>query len=96
MPIYEYECRSCHKPFEYNQSIHEAKKTTCESCGGPLERVISPSGFILKGGGWYKDLYSSAKKPAAENKSDAKSETKSETKSESKSDAAVPAKSAKE
>lgn len=58
MPIYEYECDKCHKRFEYTQSMNEPKKTVCEACGGALERVISPSGFVLKGGGWYKDLYS--------------------------------------
>jgi predicted nucleic acid-binding Zn ribbon protein len=57
--------------------MSEPKKTVCEACGGPLERLISPSGFILKGGGWYKDLYSS-KKPGST------SETKSETKSDKK------------
>ena len=61
MPIYEYECQSCKKHFEYTQGINEAKKTLCEACGGALERLISPSGFVLKGGGWYKDLYSSSK-----------------------------------
>ncbi len=61
MPIYEYECQKCKKHFEYTQSMKEPKKTTCEECGGALERLISPSGFVLKGGGWYKDLYS--KKP---------------------------------
>jgi predicted nucleic acid-binding Zn ribbon protein len=40
------------------QSMSEPPKDTCEKCGGKLTRVISPSGFILKGGGWYKDLYS--------------------------------------
>ena len=58
MPIYEYECESCHKRFEYTQGMNDPKKTLCESCGGALERVISPSRFVLKGGGWYKDLYS--------------------------------------
>ena len=84
MPTYEYECQKCKKHFEYFQSMSEPKKTTCEACGGDLEKLISASGFILKGGGWYKDLYSSTKKP------DSKSETKTppaESKSETKSDA---------
>ena len=77
MPTYEYECQKCQQHFEYFQSMSEPKKTVCEACGGPLERLISPSGFILKGGGWYKDLYSS-KKPGS------KTETKSEVKSDKK------------
>jgi putative FmdB family regulatory protein len=61
MPIYEYECQGCQGRFEYIQPMSEAPRTQCEKCGGKLERVISPSGFILKGGGWYKDLYGSTK-----------------------------------
>ena len=80
MPIYEYECEKCKKVFEYTQGIKEPKKTTCEECGGALERLISPSGFVLKGGGWYKDLYSSSKKP--ESKSETKTEVKTEKKKE--------------
>jgi putative FmdB family regulatory protein len=82
MPIYEYECKKCQKRFEYQQSMKDPKKTTCEECGGELERVISPSGFVLKGGGWYKDLYSSSKKP--ETKSEPKTDTKTEPKTENK------------
>lgn len=82
MPTYEYECQKCHQHVEYFQSMSEPKKTVCEACGGPLERLISPAGFILKGGGWYKDLYSSSKKP--ETKSEVKAETKSEAKVEKK------------
>ncbi len=62
MPIYEYQCQSCHKVFEYMQRMSEDPKTECEECHGALERIISQSAFHLKGGGWYKDLYSSTKK----------------------------------
>jgi len=80
MPIYEYECQKCKKNFEYTQGIKEPKKETCEECGGALERLISPSGFVLKGGGWYKDLYSSSKKP--ESKTEVKSDSGSSKKKE--------------
>jgi len=89
MPIYEYECQKCEKRFEYMQSFKDAPKKKCESCGGKLEKLISSTGFVLKGGGWYKDLYSSSKGAASgktESKSEAKSETKSETKAETKSE----------
>jgi putative FmdB family regulatory protein len=87
MPIYEYECGKCGKRFEYMQKMSEAPKKKCESCGGKLEKLISSSGFILKGGGWYKDLYS--KKPGSgsgESKTETKSEAKTDTKSETKTD----------
>jgi putative FmdB family regulatory protein len=78
MPIYEYECEACNKRVEYIQSFSDAPKTTCEHCGGKLSRVISPSGFILKGGGWYKDLYS--KKPGGSSSSETKVESKPDKK----------------
>ncbi len=61
MPLYEYECQSCHTHSEVSQSIHDAALTVCDKCGGPLVRLIGATSFVLKGGGWYKDLYS--KKP---------------------------------
>src|SRR5262245_66597242 len=57
MPVYEYECKACGRDFEYQQRMTEPEKTTCESCGGALERLISRTAFALKGAGWYKDLY---------------------------------------
>jgi putative FmdB family regulatory protein len=61
MPVYEYECKSCHRGFEYQQRMSDPEKEVCEACGGALERVISRTAFALKGGGWYKDLYASSK-----------------------------------
>lgn len=61
MPVYEYRCRQCEQVFEYQQRMVEPPKTVCESCAGELERLISRSSFSFKGGGWYKDLYSSSK-----------------------------------
>ncbi len=44
------------------QSIKDAPLTECPNCHEQaLERLISGAAFQLKGGGWYKDLYS--KKP---------------------------------
>ncbi|MCP4445517.1 MAG: zinc ribbon domain-containing protein [Myxococcales bacterium] len=84
MPIYEYECQSCHKVFEYMQRMSEDRKTECEECKGALERIISQSAFHLKGGGWYNDLYSSTKKDG-----DSKGTGSSSADSTSKSDSAA-------
>lgn len=69
MPIYEYKCNACQREFEYQQRMSDPEKTECEACGASaLERLISRTAFQLKGGGWYKDLYSSTKpesKPSA-------------------------------
>lgn len=66
MPVYEYRCNACGREFEYQQRMSDPEKTTCESCGQEkLERLISRTAFQLKGGGWYKDLYSSSKPDAS-------------------------------
>lgn len=69
MPVYEYECKACGRDFEYQQRMSDPDKTTCEVCGGALDRLISRTAFSLKGGGWYKDLYASPK-PEKADKSD--------------------------
>ena len=65
MPTYEYSCTSC-GTFDVEQRITEPALSTCDKCGGPVRRLISRSSFALRGGGWYADGYSPAKKPAAE------------------------------
>lgn len=87
MPTYEYACKSCGNQWEEVQRITEAPTKDCPKChAATAERQISGGTFILKGGGWYADAYSSSK-PAAPS---GKTETKSETKTESK-EAAAPA-----
>ncbi len=66
MPVYEYECKACGRDFEYQQRLSDPDKTTCEVCGGALDRLISRTAFSLKGGGWYKDLYASPKPEKAD------------------------------
>jgi len=63
MPTYEYACSSCQHEWEFEQSIKENPLTECPSCHrDTAKRQISRgAGFILKGGGWYADLYSSPK-----------------------------------
>lgn len=63
MPIYEYECASCKTGFEELQLRRDAETPACPTCERPdhVSRRISASSFVLKGGGWYKDLYASPK-----------------------------------
>ena len=67
MPIYEYECRQCHEVSDTLQKLGDPAPPTCPRCGAEntLTRLVSKTNFVLKGGGWYSDLYasSSAKKP---------------------------------
>ncbi len=76
MPIYEYQCLDCHKDHEIIQKISDKPLKKCPSCGGKIKKKLSLSGFQLKGGGWYKDGYSSVT-PQPE-KSEKKSEKKAE------------------
>jgi putative FmdB family regulatory protein len=97
MPIYEYQCKACGKVNEVMQKIDAAVPATCNECsGGPLTKLLSKSGFILKGSGWYVTDFrgnSSGKAggvptPSKDDSSSSSgsSETKVETKSEAKSE----------
>lgn len=68
MPIYEYECKSCGHRMEAMQKMSDAPLTDCPACGkAELSKLISASGFRLKGGGWYEtDFKSGSKKNVAE------------------------------
>jgi putative FmdB family regulatory protein len=63
MPTYEYVCDECAHAWEAFQSIKDRPLTSCPACGRPsAKRQVSlGTGFILKGGGWYADLYGSQK-----------------------------------
>jgi putative FmdB family regulatory protein len=63
MPIYEYICEQCHMREELLQKFNEPSPHECPTChaAGSLKKIVTRSSFHLKGGGWYKDLYSSSK-----------------------------------
>ena len=88
MPIYEYRCEKCENQFEMLQKITSEPLKECPECGGPVNKLVSSTSFILKGGGWYATDYGKnqkpeEKKPADVKKSAAKSE-KSDSKAKSK------------
>ena len=88
MPIYEYLCEKCSHEFEREQRITEDPVKTCPKCRGrKVKKLISQTSFVLKGSGWYSDLYSSSKKDDKGDKGDKKSSDKgSSESSESTSD----------
>jgi len=92
MPIYEYACGKCEHEFEVEQRITDDPVTTCPSCRSRrVKRLISQTSFVLKGSGWYSDLYASGKgkaKAKPEGKTDAASTSSgAESKSEKKGSA---------
>jgi len=99
MPIYEYACEKCESEFEVEQRITDDPIKSCPRCKSrKIKRLISRTSFVLKGGGWYSDLYSSSgskdgkadssdakvKSATADSKAPAKSETKSADTSKAK------------
>ena len=82
MPTYEYECPKCPRVFEVRQRISEKPLETCDVCGGPVRRLLSPSTFILKGGGWYvTDYPSESRKKAMKAESSSSTGAQSSTES---------------
>lgn len=63
MPIYEYQCQSCGKRLEKLQKLSDAALSQCPECGKEtLTKLISASGFRLKGAGWYETDFKSGNK----------------------------------
>ncbi len=55
MPIYEYKCEDCGSIFEHFQKITDKDLQSCKICNkGNIKKLISSSGFRLKGSGWYE------------------------------------------
>lgn len=87
MPTYEYACTSCGNEWETEQSIKDAALTECPACKQATARrqISRGTGFILKGSGWYSDLYSSSSNKKPEGGSSEKSASSTSTSSESSS-----------
>ena len=74
MPIYEYKCDECDLIFENFQKITDKDLDICQSCKkGGIKKLISSSGFRLKGSGWYETDFKGKK--VKEDKSAPKSST---------------------
>lgn len=58
MPTYLYECQSCGRRLETEQSIRDEPLTDCP-CGAPeaLVRLIQPPAVLFKGSGFYVTDY---------------------------------------
>ncbi len=62
MPIYEYKCESCGHQLEALQKMSDAALTDCPACrASQLKKLISASGFQLKGSGWYETDFKGGK-----------------------------------
>lgn len=54
MPIYEYQCSTCHHQFDVIQKISDEPIKKCPECHKETAvKLVSAAGFQLKGSGWY-------------------------------------------
>jgi putative FmdB family regulatory protein len=83
MPTYEYRCKNCGHQFEVVQSFSDAALTECALCEGPLRKVFSPVGVVLKGSGFYRTDSRSAGNGKRKAKADATAGSSSESGSDS-------------
>ena len=69
MPIYEYQCTTCHHKFDALQKLNDDPIKKCPECAkNTAVRLVSAAGFQLKGSGWYATDFKNKGKP--EQKSD--------------------------
>lgn len=90
MPIYEFKCEKCGKIVEKLQRMSDPYPAACEFCHeGPMKKLISSSGFVLKGSGWYvtdfKKSGSTASSPTSPSQSSSSAESKEASPSASSS-----------
>jgi len=71
VPLYEYQCKSCHSKTERIQKFSDPPLTVCPHCGGELEQLLSAPAVQFKGAGWYVTDY--ARKGSGEGSKDGKS-----------------------
>jgi putative FmdB family regulatory protein len=68
MPIVRYQCKQCENTWEtfyktFTEREQDEPKEPCPKCDSVDKSVqIGGTSFILKGGGWAKDLYGGRRK----------------------------------
>ncbi len=86
MPIYVYKCKACLREFEEVQKFSDEPLRKCPSCKKmKLVRVISGSGLVFKGSGFYLTDYK--KRSTSESESSPPAETTEKRKEGSPGDA---------
>jgi putative FmdB family regulatory protein len=80
LPLYEYECLKCGVHYERIQKFSDAPLTTCEKCGGKLEKLVSAPSIQFKGSGFYVNDYAKKTSAPADSSSDSKPSAAAESK----------------
>ena len=85
MPIYEYQCASCHHAFDLIQKMSDEHAKQCPRCSKETAvRLVSAAGFQLKGTGWYATDFKDKARPDSKTHKKESSTASSETKSSEK------------
>jgi putative FmdB family regulatory protein len=88
MPTYDYGCDACGNQWELEQRISEDPVKKCPKCGElKARRMITGGTFILKGGGWYADLYHKPANGSSKKESSSSESSSSSSGSDSKKSA---------
>ena len=67
MPIYNYRCDECGYALQVTAKMSDPPQTDCPECGvSALRRLVSKTGFRLKGGGWYDTGYASSRSSSSD------------------------------
>lgn len=53
MARYDYRCTACGNVFEVEHGMREHPDVSCPECGAPAARVLTASGIVFKGSGFY-------------------------------------------
>ena len=62
MPFYTFKCPKCDSEITELRDMGDDTEPSCEECKSSMKRQLSACSFQLKGGGWFKDGYSSTPK----------------------------------
>ena len=84
MPLYEYQCESCHERFERIQKYSDPPVDVCPKCGkGPVTKLPSSPAIQFKGSGWYVTDYARKSGDASKSGDSKASSSSSDTSSSS-------------
>ena len=53
MPVYSYQCKSCHEVIDVIQKMTDEPLSTCEKCGGLLQKKLFPPTVVYNCPGFY-------------------------------------------
>ena len=88
MPLYEYSCQKCHTVVERIQKFSDPPLQVCETCGGPLVRLMGKPALQFKGSGFYITDYVKKNGDGGSSKGEGKSEQPSSAPAASSGDSA--------